>query len=123
MSRCLAYDSECLSEPSPYDLCEECLGRARWQGELGPAECWRCYGSGLEGGPPARRELEARARAAALAESRATPWREPVEKHPALSLRPIDYPGDQERCGRCGWRWEMHSSTAVCMPQPLRPPP
>jgi hypothetical protein len=45
-------------EASPYDPCEECNGRGRWQGELGPAECWRCYGSGLEGGPPARRALE-----------------------------------------------------------------
>lgn len=28
--------------------CEECGGRGRWQGELGPVECWRCYGTGLE---------------------------------------------------------------------------
>lgn len=57
-----------------------------------------------------------------LQRSRQIPWMKPVEKHPELPHRPIDYPNDPERCGRCGWRWSFHSSSSgACMPQPLEP--
>jgi hypothetical protein len=44
----------------PLAICTECHGDARWQGESGPEECWRCEGSGLTGGPRARGWLRRR---------------------------------------------------------------
>jgi len=44
----------------PLSLCEECNGRRRWSGDLGPVECWRCYGSGMEGGDRAARWVRRR---------------------------------------------------------------